>query len=765
MISERTEGRATSMRPSRWSTALRHAVIARGIAVLAVVGGAVAGCRPTGTVAVDVVLTGLLAGVVTLAASRSSRWPLFGTVAAAILLARGFVLIPALASGVTVLLGGRRLARSRMWGAATGGLAIQALLRLPDLGFQGTSALVVAVVLAPVLWSGYRSCTRPERRRIRTGVVVAGAVVILVVGVGYGLVVLSVKGDIDRATDGARAGLQDTRQGDTTAALTEFEQANRAFGRADRRLNAWWAAPVRAVPILGQHAEALGVATEEGLQLTRNAAATVGRTSYSDLRSRGGQFDIARIESLRQPLARTAGSIASARQGLDRARSPWLLAPLSKGLDDLDEELVQAAQETDLAREGVAVAPELLGADGPRTYFVAFVTPAELRGSGGFVGSYAEISADDGQIDLVRSGSVPELERASPPGSVEVTGPPDYLARYGRFNPGEFFRDVTFSPNFPYDAQVISEIYPQSGGTEIDGVISIDPFALAALLELTGPIPVERFGRTLAADTAAQFLLRDNYALFQDNDAQNEALAELVESTFDRLTTGDLPGPRKLAEVLGPVTEDGRIRLWSPDPAEEAFFARLGATGAFPEPRPDHDFLAVASQNSGNNKIDVFQQRDIDYRVTVDDGGDLRATVEVTVRNPVPLDAELPDYVIGNAQGDPPGTNRMLLSIYTPHLLDRATLDGELTGVESQTEAGYRVYTRLLSVPPGGSVTLTLDLIGSLDVSDGYVLDLAPQPTVNSDELELRVGLGGEPPTTVGPFAILGRDEQRIPAP
>jgi hypothetical protein len=412
---------------------------------------------------------------------------------------------------------------------------------------------------------------------------------------------------------------------------------------------------------------------------------------------------------------------------------------VADGLDELDDEVTSAAEEADLAAQAVAVAPWLLGADAPRHYFVAFVTPAELRGSGGFIGSWAEISAEDGRLRLVDSGSIGELNRRLPPGGAVLTGPEEYLTRYdpGRFGPGRHVGDLTFSPHFPYDGDVIAQVYPQVGGPELDGVISIDPIALAALLELTGPVRVEGFGRTLSADDAADFLLRENYEQFGDNDAQNAALAELVEVTFDALTTGNLPGPRRLGRVLGPVTGEGRIRLWSPHPEAQALAARLGADGALPTPRPGHDLLALASQNAGNNKIDIFQHRTVAYDVHLD-GDRLEATARITIRNDAPTSGE-PLYVIGNQQGDPVGTNRMRLSVYTPHRLEGARLDGAATGIEAQQEAGYQVYTKLLSVPPGGEVTLELDLVGTLAPGDAYVLDLFPHPTVHPDRLTLTV--------------------------
>ena len=43
------------------------------------------------------------------------------------------------------------------------------------------------------------------------------------------------------------------------------------------------------------------------------------------------------------------------------------------------------------------------------------------------------------------------------------------------------WQQVNVSPNFPVTAQVIQQLYPQSGGDDVDGVIAIDPFGLASI--------------------------------------------------------------------------------------------------------------------------------------------------------------------------------------------------------------------------------------------------------------------------------------------
>jgi hypothetical protein len=724
--------------PRRAPSRRRHERIAHVITGLAALAGAFAGCEPTGTAVVDPVLTAALAAVITVAASRARRWPTFALAVVALVMSQGLVLVPAGAAAASVFLGASRDRRSRVWGAATGALAAQSLLRLPDTGPHGTTALAVAVATTPVLVSAYRAL-RPEARRpvhLAVGGVLGSA---LLVTVAYAGLLLLARGTVDRAVTSSQTGLAQARLGDTAAAETSFAAAEDDFARADRLLGGWWAAPARVVPVVAQHTRAVAATADEGVALAATARDTAETADYERARYTDGRFDLALIASVEDPLRRTSEAITRSRQVIAEHRSPWLIGPVGDRLDRFDDELARTAEEADLAREAVALAPALLGAEGPRRYLVLFVTPAELRGSGGFIGSYAELVAEDGRLELVRTGSAGALEGG--PQQAEVTGPEDYLTRYGRFAPGAHFRDLTYSPHFPYDAAVVDEVYPQLTGSELDGVISIDPIALAELMRFTGPIAVPGFGRTLDATTAAPFLLEENYALFPDNEAQTAALTELTEATFDRLTTGDLPGPRAMGAVLGPVTRSGHLRAWSQVPAEQALLARMGATGALPDPRPDRDMFAVASQNSGNNKIDVYQRRTIDYEVAVDDEGRLEATATIVVRNETPT-AELPPYVVANRQGDPPGTNTMLLSIYTPHQLEEATLDGRTVGVESQQEAGFRVYTRLVSVPPGASTTLVVRLSGTLDVEDGYRLDVAPHPTVNPDVLTVRCTLG-----------------------
>ena len=177
-------------------------------------------------------------------------------------------------------------------------------------------------------------------------------------------------------------------------------------------------------------------------------------------------------------------------------------------------------------------APALLGADGVRHYFVAFMTPAETRGLDGFIGAYGELAADRGHVTLIRSGQATNLTAHPIPG-LHLTGPADYLSRYGVFKPQDHFEDLTYSPDFPTVGDEIAGLYKEVGGDRVDGVLALDPYALAALLTFTGPVSVPGLNTQLTPANAAQVLLSGQYTT-----AQASAISNVQRHDFFAVCSG-----------------------------------------------------------------------------------------------------------------------------------------------------------------------------------------------------------------------------------
>lgn len=702
------------------------------VAVAAAVVAILAGASPAGPAVADAVLTGVFAAAVTVAAAWAAHHH----------------------SGLAPWVG-----------AVAGAVVVNAVLRLPRFGFHGASALVAGVVTVPILVAGYlrmrHALGGPVRRALR--------VAAIGLGVFAALLAAAVVGAAWRMSDGsarADAALEAVRAGDTDSALAHLDRATSDLSAADRLLGSRWFAPARALPVIGHQLPVVAEVAADGADLAEAARTAVREADEDLLRDGPGRFDLTQVDRARVAAVDVVEAIDRTRARLERPRSPWLPGAVGQRLDRFGTRLDDVGSDARLAVDTLEVVPGLLGGDGPRHYFIAFVTPAELRGSGGFIGNYGELTAVDGRLTLSRSGPIEELIGTAPVGTRTLTGPPDYLARYGRFDPADLLQDVTYSPDFPSNAQVIEELYPQTTLQTIDGVISVDPYALAALLTFTGPIEVSGLDVPLTADNAEDILLLWQYLLFDDDQqARSDVLGEATEITFDRLTAGDLPGPRRVADVLGPATRRGSLVLHSIHEKEQALFEQIGADGALPAP-DGHDFLALTTQNAGNNKIDVFLRREITYDVKVDPStGALSATVRITFHNDAPAEG-LPDYVIGNFRGLPAGTNRLLLSVYSPHALAGARLDGRPVRVENETELGYRVYGGFLNIAPGSSMTLELDLLGEVTPGD-YRLSLAPQPTVNPDVLTATIaplqGVGGWRVTSGTGFTVVdGAAEARL---
>ena len=293
-----------------------------------------------------------------------------------------------------------------------------------------------------------------------------------------------------------------------------------------------------------------------------------GPADVDALRLVDGRLDLDVVEAMHPTLAALSSSLATALDDLGAADSPWLAPNVADRLDQLTGGLESLAEGASLGTSATAVLPDLLGASGPRTYLVGFTTPAEARGLGGFLGNYAEIEAVDGQLDLVRTGSVGELTDSLPPDPV-LHGLDDYLGRYGYLRPARYPGNVTASPSFPAVADALAQIYPQlPGGRPVDGVFLVDPEGLAGILAVTGPVTVPGLDRPFAAEGAAEFLLRGQYdlAVGVDQQARTDLLDDIVGATFEALTEATLPGPRRRPRpaprdrrgACGPTAAGGR---------------------------------------------------------------------------------------------------------------------------------------------------------------------------------------------------------------
>ena len=704
------------------------------LVVAAAVGGALAGCHPTGTPVLDPIYTAAFAAAVTWAASRAPRGTLLWLGVLAVAMSRSWLVLPALAALLLAFAGVLPRRPNATLGALTGALAVQVVLRWPSVGFHGATALVAVAATGPCLVAAVRTLPAPTRRRVRRWSI--GLITLaIVVSIPVAVAALLARSDISQGIDQAEGALGWIGNGTTTAGAAQLQAASTDFASAASSTDSWWTAAARLVPVVSQQRQAMGQASAVARDVTTTAADQAAGIDYQQLRYSDGQLNLGLLSALDGPIDIVDGQLTGAVAQLRSLQSGWLIGPVQSRLDQLDTKVFRAQSSASLAAQLVHVAPSLLGGDGVRHYFIAFMTPAESRGLDGLIASYGELTADQGHLTLTVSGDISQLDKALPKAGGHLTGPADYLARYGAFHPQKLLQDVSYAPDLPTVADVLQQLYPQAGGDHIDGVLALDPYGLAALIHLTGPIQVPGLGRLTSANTASE-LLQGQYAAFPTSQkVAHDYDQDALRIEFHKLTTGSLPGPHALSDALEPEVRQGRIAFWSFHKADQPVLDRLGLTGAFPV-APGHDLLAVTTQNAANNKIDVYLRRSIADTVTYDPAnGAVASRVTVTLHNGAPAQG-LPSEVIGSYTGSglPSGTNETWLTLYSPLGLRTATVNGKTQGVSDVPELGVRAYSEYVDIPPESSVTLTFNLVGVTTPGTSYKLNLYNQPMVLPDQ-------------------------------
>jgi hypothetical protein len=711
------------------------------LGALAALGAVVAPGAPTGLAPFDAFLRATFALACTLAASRAKRvaWILAAGIAAVFSPGNPVTALAFLALGLTVgsILAGRR-GRGPVLGALVGAMTAEVLLRLTFSPVFGLTAVAAAVSFGALALSGYRQARRRERRwaaRVGGGVGVLAVVALALAG----LSVAKARPQADQGIQEAWAGVAAARAGHVTQAASLLSQSSLDLSAAHADLSAWWAWPAHLLPVVAQNDRALLMLTGQGSRATGTAVSLARATRSTTADVPAGSIPIARLEALGPAVHSSQEVLASASATLATARSPWLVPPVAHKQAALQAKVASLAAEEHQLTLATRVLPGLLGAHGPRRYLLVVQDPVEARGGGGIVADWAVLDVDHGHLHLGQLQAIPFPGPGAAP--LRVPRATAAWAAGEGFDLSLYPVDDTFSPDFPTDARLLEGTALQRGLPRVDGVVSVDPAALAAVLELTGPVPVAGWPTPLSAANAGPVLLHQQYLALKGAPRQ-AFLTRATREIFHRFTSTHLPGPTTLARVLGPVVEAGHLRLYANGQAAERLFSSLGAAGQLLPPGKG-DFLEVVTQDAGANKIDWYLRRSLRDRVVYDPGtGQVTSIVSLRLTNLAPARGQ-PQYVIGNPGSDvPPGTSQLLVTAYTPLSFTGGTDGPKPLQMGSQVVGGTHAYSTWLAIPPGGVVTLVMHLDGRLAPGSSYRLRLGEQPLVFPDHVSVSVQSG-----------------------
>jgi len=743
----------TVRRLNRLTSNQRYTVL--GLSIVSGILGVLADCRPTGIAGVDHVLTGLTAGVVTWFGGISVWWAAgAGGALLAIAQPSGWQIWVSIAVCVVMFgIGALRESLGSVRCLAALGVCQVALhlrLRSPF----GLSALIAAACMGAIVVSGVRRSSPQVRRATKVAAITLGCYVGLSV-IGAATAGLIARSNIMKGVDSATSGLRAMREGRPDDASAFLQSSASSLSKARSLVRSPLTMPARLVPVLGPHVRSAERLVGSARETAQTVSGAVAGVDVSSIKVQGGVVDLTAIERLRLPLEVSRDAVVAFDNAVDASRSGWLIDPFAGRLRRLAAETERARVQASNAVEATTLAPSLLGGNGKRVWLVLFTTPAEARGLGGFPGNWAEITTDGGRISVTRRGRIVDLINGgdNKDGRI-VHAPADYLARYDDYGAGKdgapmnrmFWNNVTMSPDMPSVALAASDMYLQSGGRPVDGVIVADPYALQAVVTLTGPlalptpegIPTSE-AMVLTPSNIVPYLLIDQYTKFAgQTGVRADALQSASDLALAALLSKDLPSPVTIARAFGEPLSGGHLVIWSLRPEDQDPITRLGIGGVMPAPTSDG--LSYTINNAGPNKLDTYLERSMEYEALVDERtGQVSATATIRLTNTLPIPIPLPDDLIRNSRGYPPGTNRPWLTVYTPLQIISATADGRPQPFGLERERGWYAHDAKLAVLPGKTLTVVLTLRGTVGVEGGYSWVNRPQPLRFPNSVQVRI--------------------------
>ena len=555
-----------------------------------------------------------------------------------------------------------------------------------------------------------RRRSRTLRRVILALLLVLVACTALLAWVGVDA--LHARGELKAAAAQVKVLQAQVEKGDRVGAkatLTSL-QAHASAARTSTHGPQWSA--VRAVPWLGPNIAAVQAVSDVVDGLAVNALPTLmDATALVDpttLVLDDGRVDLQSLAEAAPAVVAADGEVQAATATLDSINPDELLPAVAAPLEDLRGQVDTVALTTATAARAVQLLPPMLGADGPRQYLMLVQNNAEQRATGG-VSTLIVLKAVNGKVTVTETRSAGGNLADLPTPILPLTGAEQALFGTGL---GIYMADVTFTPDFPRSGQLAAAIWKQQVGADLDGVLSIDPGALAEVLGATGPVTLKS-GQVLSSTNAEQLLMNTVYLKILDPQKQDEFFAATAGAVFTAMLAGQgNPGP--VVDALARSAREGRVMVWSAHPREQALLSGTVLSGELVGHDGTSPVIGVYLNDGTAAKIGYYLRTDVVATpAQCHRDGSQSVTVRVTMTNTAPKNAaDLPPYI---ASGNviPKGQVRMNILLYAPTggRVDDVRVKSGAQGVFSQTHNGLAVVGRTVQLKPGQSQVIDYDVL------------------------------------------------------
>lgn len=365
-----------------------------------------------------------------------------------------------------------------------------------------------------------------------------------------------------------------------------------------------------------------------GEELAR-AGQHVSRGLAPLLSSSEGQMALVEvIGSAQEEFARAVVALEQAQQALAHVDSPFLPQNVADQVELLEKSVPQIKQALTAFLDQSGVLLTVLGAEREREYLLLFQNNHELRPTGGFIGSIALVNVDRGAVEKVAVQSVYDGDGQMR----DFIAPPDPLLLVtNRW----YLRDANWFVDWPVSAGKAAEFFEKEGGPTVDGVIAMTPEVAREFLGIVGSIDMPQYGVTVTADNFWEVVQREvTYEYDKEKNKPKQFMADLTPVLLERLMKVPPGQSLEVIQALTNMLQRKDLLLYFRDEDVQERLAAAGWSGEVPRDKPG--LLLVNNANIGGHKSDQFIEQEIDYRLSVQENGDVDVvtTIRRTHRGP-----------------------------------------------------------------------------------------------------------------------------------
>jgi len=376
---------------------------------------------------------------------------------------------------------------------------------------------------------------------------------------------------------------------------------------------------------------------------------------------------------------------------------------------------------------------ELLGYKEEKRYIVLLQNSMEIRPTGGFIGSFMEISVKEGKITdkkLVDSGVFDRsiAHKAEPIQDI-----------YKDFLPTSYLgtKDSNYWFDFKRSAEKFLEVYGLGEDGKVSGVVGITSNILPSLIELTGPVSIEGIEGEFTKDNVLEKLEYEVEVGYKERgekkDDRKSTLNKLVSEMLDRIENGG--GLKKILLLAGlkNMLDEGKITLYSKESSIQNRLESMEWAGRIN--RSEGDYLAVVDTNLYALKSDRCIEKNITHKVDLNTQP-IKATTSVKYKHT----CTEKNFMTTNYRG--------FLRFYIPNNSSLEESSGFKEEFLTEEEEERIAWGSIVSVPLGKESEYTIEYSLPDNITkDDYSFYYQQQNGVNKVHLVLEVKEGEEEKT------------------